>query len=125
MKTSFIKKSNSGLTVTDYLFFIVIIGVVYGCYLYVPLVYRSQELEAILKDYTFKSGAASEDKLRDAVIEDAKSKLDITLNAEEVIVEKAENRTKIQATWHAPIELPFGYIYYREFKVEYSRKSTL
>lgn len=125
MKSKFIKKSNSGFTIIDYITFILIAAAIYGAYLYVPLVYKAQELEAIVKDYTFKSGAASEDKLREAVMEDAKKKLDITLNLEDVTVVKADGRTTIQAIWNAPIELPFGYVYYRQFKVEYDRKSTL
>jgi hypothetical protein len=122
MKTKLIKNSKVGFTFIDYLSTLLVIAALYGLYLYVPLIYKSQELEAIAKDYTFKSGAAKEEYIQAAVIEDALTKLDITLNAEDVIVTKNDRRTKIEINWTAIIELPFGFQIPRTFHVSYDRK---
>lgn len=119
---AFIKKSNSGISVTDIIFGLVLVAAIYGSYLYIPLVYKSQELEMIAKDYTFKSGGASNEMLKQAVLEDAKRKADITLNEDDVLIIRDGDRTKIQVTWRPVIELPFGFKIPRTFTVEYERK---
>lgn len=124
MKT-FIRKSKLGLTATDIIFGLVVFGAVYGSYLYVPIVYKTQELETLVKDYTFKTSAATEEMIRAAVVEDAKNKLDIDLNVDDVVVEKISGRTKIKATWNAVIELPFGYQIVRPVTVDYDRKMMM
>ena len=91
-------------------------------FLYVPLLYKSTELEAIVKDYTFRSGRASNDDIKTAIVEDARRKLEITILPDDVIVVRDDVRITIYATWHAVIELPFGYTIPRDFKVEYDRK---
>jgi hypothetical protein len=122
MKTSFIKK-NLGISITDALFGIVIFSAIYGSYLYIPLVYKSQELQDICKDYTFKAGGATPEVLRNAVIEDAKRRLEITLNPDDVIVTRENDRVKIKATWHAAVIVPvIDYPIPRDFTVEYERK---
>ncbi len=122
MKTKFIKKSNSGVSATDIIFGLLIVAAIYGSYLYIPLVYKSQELEAIAKDYTFKAGGASQDQLRQAVIEDAKRKVDVILNVDDVIVTQENDRTKIRIIWRPVLELPFGFKIPRTFDVSYERK---
>jgi hypothetical protein len=121
MKSRFIKRS-SGLSIIDTLFTIVIICLVYLSWEYVPLVYKSKELESIAKDYTFKSAAAREDIIRQAVVEDARRKIGVELNMDDVVVTKDGGRTKIQINWHTAIDLPFDYQIPRTFIVEYERK---
>jgi hypothetical protein len=122
MKTNFIKNKKVGFTISDFIFTILVLASMYGLYLYVPLVYKSQELEAIAKDYTFKTGGAKPDYIRAAVIEDAQKKLGIVLNAEDVTVTMDNERTKIEVKWTAIMELPFGLQIPRTFHLEYDRK---
>ncbi len=122
MKFKIIKNAKSGIAFIDFLFLVVIAVVVYAAYIYVPLVYKSQELETIVKDYTFKTGGAQPEKIQQAIVEDAKSKLGITVLPDDIIVIKNNDRTKIEATWRPVIDLPFGYKLPRVFTVEYDRK---
>ncbi|MEZ4846285.1 MAG: hypothetical protein R2877_04875 [Bdellovibrionota bacterium] len=72
MNSKIIKKARSGGTFIDILFFLAIAIGIYVAVVYVPYIYKSQELQAIIKDYTFRTGGAGPDKIRAAVIEDAK-----------------------------------------------------
>jgi len=122
MKTKFIKNRKFGITITDIIFFLAIAGAIYAGYLYFPLVYKTQELEAIAKDYTFKSGGAKPDSIRAAVIEDASKQLEIDLNIDDVTVTKDDRRVRIEIIWRPIIQLPFGFQIPRVFVVEYERK---
>ncbi len=122
MKIMFIKNSKLGISITDVLFFLLIVGGAYGAYLYIPIVYKTQELEALAKDYTFRTGGSKPDQIRAAVIEDAGKKLDVILNTDDVTVIRDENRVKIEITWNAKIQLPMGYHIPRKIHVSYDRK---
>lgn len=123
MKTTFVKrKLTSGWTFFDFVYGLCLAILLYGSYLYVPLIYKQQELQGLVKDYTFRSAGASPVMIRQAVIEDAKRKLGITLNEDDVIVNKDEDRTRIDVIWRAVIQLPFNYKIQRNMRVEYDRK---
>jgi hypothetical protein len=122
MKTQVIKNSRSGGTIIDFLFFLIVAAGIYGAIVYVPYIYKAQELQAIVKDYTFKIGSANPDTIRRAVIEDAKKKLDVELNDDDVIVTLDSDRVKIEATWRPAIKLVFGFQIPKTFTVEYDRK---
>lgn len=123
MKTKIIKKTNLGFGFSEIFTALILATLLYGSYLYVPLVYKSQELQTIVKDYTFKTGSATPEMLKAAVMEDAKSKLNIDLNFDDVIVTMENDRTVIQATWRPVILIPLiEYRIHKTFTVSYERK---
>ncbi|MCC7460354.1 MAG: hypothetical protein IT286_03530 [Proteobacteria bacterium] len=119
---SFVKKSKSAFTFTDFVFILLVVSGVYAGVVYFPYIYKRQELEALVKDYTFRTGRATPDRIRDAVVEDAKKKLDITLHPDDVFVTLDDERSSVKAIWRPVIKIVGGYEFNRVFVVEYNRK---
>lgn len=122
MKTTFVKKRNTGLTFFEFMYGLCLAVLIYAVYLYIPIMYKQQELQGLVKDYTFRSSGVSTEMIRKAVIEDAKSKLEIDLNIDDVLVTKDNDRTKIDVIWRAVIQLPLDYKIDHDIHVEFDRK---
>jgi hypothetical protein len=121
MINRFIKNSQRG-AITEIISVIILLVGGYGLFLYVPLVYKSQQLEDLAKEYTYKTNSASVEMIKEAIIADASDKVGAKLLPDDVIVSRENDRAKIKIIWRPIIRLPFGYTIPRVFTVEYDRK---
>lgn len=91
---------------------------IYVAVQYAPLFWKKVKLENVVKEASFAGMRNKPEVVRDILIDMALNQLQISLDPEDIVVDKGKDRVRIRATWRVTVSHPFDKTTRHSFTVE-------
>jgi hypothetical protein len=92
--------------VVNIFIYLLIAGGIYFSFQYTPIFWKKMELESIVKDESYGAARRAPEATRQAIIDRALRELSITLDPDDVVVNRVADRVQITVIWRVTVEHP-------------------
>jgi hypothetical protein len=105
------------LNVVSVFLYLLLALAVYGAVQYTPYLWKKMKLENLVKDESYAAARKPPRNVAEGIIERAGRELSITLDPEDVQVDRLPDRVRIHVTWRFAVDHPFQKITHHQFQV--------